>query len=162
MAFVPVYPCSAVGGQRDGRPIEWALRVTALVYFGRRRMEVVRDRPIVMTDRDVIARVDRVHRCGTDVKIFQAGRPDQCEESLLDELRSIFACDAPPGDVPFAAYVDLALGGPADATIDDLLYRAVASRITEMSPADRARLPCRGLLGLPARDHSLHQPATAA
>ena len=114
MAFMPHWPETTVGGKRDGRVIEWASTVTALVYFGKKRMEVVEDRPIVCTDQDIIVRVERVHRCGTDVKIFNHGRPDQCEESLLDELRAIFDCTEPPGDVPFTAYVDLVLGKGRD------------------------------------------------
>ena len=115
--------------------------MTALVYFGRRRMEVITGRPIVCTDRDVVARVDRVHRCGTDVKIYNNGRPDQCEESLLDELRAIFGRDeSPGGNVPFHAYLGLAMGGAADGTVRDVLYRAIADRIAAMAPADRQAL----------------------
>ena len=115
--------------------------MTALVYFGQRRMEVVEGRTIVCTDQDVIARVDRVHRCGTDVKIHRDGRPDQCEESLLDELRSIFDCSEQPGDVPFKAYVDLTMGGAADPAVSDPLYAAISKRIISMSPPDRQALP---------------------
>jgi len=141
MAFTPNWPAIAVGERYRGRPIEWASGMTALVYFGRRRMEVVENRPVFCTDQDVLARVDRVHRCGTDVKIFNTGRPDQCEESLLAELRSIFDCSELPGDVPFDAYVDLAMGQPRDPAIGDPLYRAIAGRIQAMPAADRRALP---------------------
>jgi threonine dehydrogenase-like Zn-dependent dehydrogenase len=140
MSFQPNWSGTKVGEQRDGRPIEWASAMPALVYFGQGDMQVVDDRPIVCTDQDVVARVDRVHRCGTDVKIYYKGRPDQCEESLLDELRSLFGCDEPAGNVPFTTYSSLARGGAVDSSIDDSLYRAIAARINALSPADRARL----------------------
>ncbi len=143
MPFEPNWLSTKVGEQRDGRPIEWASTMPALVYFGQGDMQVVDDRPIVCTDGDVVARVDRVHRCGTDVKIFDKGRPDQCEESLLDELRALFSCDEPAGDVPFAAYAALARGGAVDASIQDPLYKAVAARIAAMAPTDRAELAQR-------------------
>ncbi|HON68664.1 MAG TPA: hypothetical protein PLS23_19425, partial [Phycisphaerae bacterium] len=110
MSFQPNWLGTKVGETRDGRPIEWASTMSALVYFGKGDMQVVDDRPIVCTDQDVVVRVDRVHRCGTDVKIYYNGRPDQCEESLLDELRAIFGCDEQPGDVPFLVYSRLARG----------------------------------------------------
>jgi len=141
MGFAPHWPETTAGRRRDGRVIEWASTVTALVYFGKKRMEVVQDRPIVCTDQDLIARIERVHRCGTDVKIFNNGRPDQCEESLLDELRSIFDCTEPPGDLPFTAYADLVLGNSCDDSVGDPLYRTIAGRIAAMSAADRRALP---------------------
>lgn len=140
-SFSPRWPATQVGERRDGRPIEWSSTMTALVYFGRERMEVVDDRPVFCTDQDVLARVDRVHRCGTDVKIFSKGRPDQCEESLLDELRTIFDCSEPPGDVPFSAYVDVASGRPVNNTIADPLYRAIAAKVATLPPAEREALP---------------------
>ena len=143
MAFTPQWPATGVGALRDGRPVEWSGTMPALVYFGQHRMEVVDDRPIVCTDQDLLARVDRVHRCGTDVKIFQQGRPDQCEESLLEELRSIFGLTAPAGDAPFTALSDLARGGPPDPAIRDPLYLALAERIADLPPAERAALPVR-------------------
>jgi threonine dehydrogenase-like Zn-dependent dehydrogenase len=85
--------------------------------------------------------VDRVHRCGTDVKIYQAGRPDQCEESLLDELRAVFGCSEVPGDVPFTTYSQLARGGGCDRSIGDPLYRAMAEKIDAMSAEQRKALP---------------------
>jgi len=143
LSFQPNWLGTKVGETRDGRPIEWASTMSALVYFGKGDMQVVDDRPIVCTDQDVVVRVDRVHRCGTDVKIYYNGRPDQCEESLLDELRAIFGCDEQPGDVPFLVYSRLARGGPVDTNIRDPLYRAIAARIEAMSPADRAELESR-------------------
>lgn len=115
--------------------------MTALVYLGKEHMEVVDGRPIVCTDQDIIARVDRVHRCGTDVKIFRNGRPDQCEESLLDELRSIFACSERPGRVPFRTYADLAIGGGCRPEIDDPLYRQLTERIASLPDDQRRDLP---------------------
>lgn len=140
MSFQPNWLCTKVGEQRDGRPIEWASNMSALVYFGQGDMQVVDDRPIVCTDQDVVVRVDRVHRCGTDVKIYYKGRPDQCEESLLDELRALFGCDEKPGDVPFLKYSSLARGGSADPAIKDPLYCAIAKKVEAMSPADRVAL----------------------
>jgi threonine dehydrogenase-like Zn-dependent dehydrogenase len=141
VAFAPNWPEIRVGGHRDGRPIEWASTMTALAYFGKERMEVVRDRPIVCTDQDIIARVDRVHRCGTDVKIFRNGRPDQCEESLLDELKAIFKCSEPPGKVAFVAYVELAMGGARRADIHDPLYEELAERVAALPEDQRRDLP---------------------
>jgi hypothetical protein len=141
VAFVPNWPQTQVGGQRNGRPIEWASTMTALAYFGKERMEVIRGRPIVCTDQDIIARVDRVHRCGTDVKIFRNGRPDQCEESLLDELKAIFRCSQPPGKVPFTAYAELAMGGVHRAEINDPLYRELAEHIAALPEDQRRDLP---------------------
>jgi len=115
--------------------------MTALVYFGREHKEVVDNRPIVCTDQDIIARVDRVHRCGTDVKIFRDGRPDQCEESLFDELAAIFRCEVRPGQIPFAAYADLAIGGQPRSDIDDPLYRELAGRIADLPQDQRRDLP---------------------
>ena len=114
--------------------------MTALAYYGKGHMEVVEGRPIVCTDQDIIARVERCHRCGTDVKIFDAGRPDQCEESLLEELRTIFQADEPPGRVAFTAYAALAAGGPVEPAIADPLYQRIASRISELAPAERSSL----------------------
>ncbi len=115
--------------------------MTALAYFGKEHMEVIDGRPIVCTDQDIIARVDRVHRCGTDVKIFRNGRPDQCEESLLDELKAIFQCEEAPGKVPFSSYADLAIGGVPRRDIDDPLYRSLAERIAALPDDQRRDLP---------------------
>jgi threonine dehydrogenase-like Zn-dependent dehydrogenase len=77
------------------------------------------------------------------VKIYYKGRPDQCEESLLDELRAIFGCDERPGNVPFLKYSALARGGAIDGSTGDPLYAAMAARIQAMSPADREGLNAR-------------------
>jgi threonine dehydrogenase-like Zn-dependent dehydrogenase len=140
VAFAPNWPETKVGGQRDGRTIEWSSTMTALVYFGKEHMEVVDNRPIVCTDQDIIARVDRVHRCGTDVKIFHNGRPDQCEESLFDELKVIMQCSEQSGKVPFTAYADLAMGGVTRADINDPLYQRIAERVAALSDDQRRSL----------------------
>ena len=83
------WPGLAVGEALDGSPIEVSDSMHALVYYGKGDYRVAQNRPIVGTAHDVIAKVHHVHRCGTDVKIFQSGRPDQAEESLLHELAAI-------------------------------------------------------------------------
>ena len=135
------WPATQPGSLRDARPIEWQSEMKALVYFAKRRMEVVGNRPIVCTDEDIVARVDRVHRCGTDVKMFQSGRPDQVEESLFEELKSITGCTSVPGDISFADYVNLAFGNRADSQIADPLYRELATKIEALVPEQRKALP---------------------
>lgn len=134
------WPATDVGAVRDGSRIEWAGRMRAMVYFGPGRFEVIDDRPIVCTEHDVLARVERVHRCGTDVKIFASGRPDQCEESLFDELRAIFGLTARQRDGHFADYVRLLLDGERVEPADDALLAAVAARVNRLSPDERAQL----------------------
>lgn len=141
MAFTPHWPETTVGGLCDNRPIEWSSTMTALVYFGREHKAVIDNRPIVCTDQDIIARVDRVHRCGTDVKIFRDGRADQCEESLLDELKAIFRCREPAGLVPFTDYADLAMGGQPRSDVKDPLYRELAGQIAALPEDQRRNLP---------------------
>jgi threonine dehydrogenase-like Zn-dependent dehydrogenase len=115
------------GSEWNGRPTEWAARMKALVYFGRGRAEVVPDRPVWCTPTDVVARVDRVYRCGTDVKVFLQGRPDPLDEALIGELRELFELRGDGRPENLRAYADLLLDGRADREVDDELYRALAA-----------------------------------
>ncbi|MBP7934817.1 MAG: hypothetical protein KA354_09240 [Phycisphaerae bacterium] len=134
------WPACEVGLARDGSRIEWSGKMKALAYFGQGRFELIEDRPIVCTEHDLLARVERVYRCGTDVKICASGRPDQCEESLLDELRSIFAIDAPHRDGHFLDYSRLLLDNQPVGISDDRLFIAIRERLAGMSDEDRGRL----------------------
>jgi threonine dehydrogenase-like Zn-dependent dehydrogenase len=134
------WPATKPGDIRDGSRVQWSGTMRALVYFGRERFEIVDDRPIVCTEHDVVARVEQVYRCGTDVKIFAKGRPDQCEESLLNELRAIFGTRAPAYDRHFAKYATLLLDGQPVAPEGDALLEHIADRVADASPEQRCRL----------------------
>jgi len=137
------WPACGVGEIRDGSRVEWSGTMRALVYYGKGRMERVDDRPIVCPEHAVIARVERVHRCGTDVKIYSSGRPDQCEESLFDELRSIFNTRAMQRDGHFTDYTRLLMDGELVDAADDALYAELRQRIATMSPEQRRELSAR-------------------
>ena len=66
-------------------PVEWGGQVRALVVFGERDIRYVEGRTMLGMERDLIARVDLVHRCGTDVAIYRHGR--QKETRVLLWLR---------------------------------------------------------------------------
>jgi threonine dehydrogenase-like Zn-dependent dehydrogenase len=133
-------PRLEVGESLGGHPIEWAGTAKALVCFGRGGFEVVRDRPIVCTSVDVLARVERNHRCGTDVKIYRQGRPDQCEESLFDELRALFGLTERQVDGHFHDYRDLLRDGRFSGDVDDALYRRLGEIVRRLSEGDRRSL----------------------
>jgi len=133
-------PKPVIGSVLDGHPVEWVGTAKAMVYFGRGHFEVVNDRPIVCTGVDILARVERNHRCGTDVKIYQQGRPDQCEESLFDELRTLFGLTERQVDGHFPDYTALLKEGVFDASIDDPLYRRLGERVGDLSEDERAVL----------------------
>lgn len=133
-------PRLAIGERLDGFPIEWVGSAKALVYYGRGHFEVVPDRPIVCTSGDVLARVERNHRCGTDVKIFHQGRSDQCEESLFDELRQLFGLNERQVDGHFGDYTALLREGRFNARIADPLYRRVAEVLQDVDPGERSAL----------------------
>lgn len=134
------WPAVQAGQERDGSPIEWADTMKALVYFGQGRFELIDDRPIVCTAHDVVARVERVYRCGTDVKIHHSGRPDQCEESLLDELRAIFGTDAVHRDGHFPDYAHLLIDGAPVGTGDDPLFAELRSKVEKLDADTKEEL----------------------
>ncbi|MCE9544517.1 MAG: hypothetical protein K8T25_03195 [Planctomycetia bacterium] len=134
------WPDLRVGQTLDGSTIEASGTMHALVYFGKGDYRVVPDRPIVCTAHDLLAKVVIVHRCGTDVKIFQSGRPDQAEESLLVELGALIGCDEPGDSRRFLDYVRLLESGQPVADFADPLYRALADAVAEMDDAERQAL----------------------
>jgi len=135
------WPDPAVGTMLDGAPVEVAGRMHALVYFGKGDYRVVPDRPIVATAHDLVGRVRMVHRCGTDVKIFQSGRRDQAEESLLEELAALVGVPCAGDSARFLDYVRLLEGGtPRTDVADDGLYAAVAAAVAGMDEAERREL----------------------
>jgi len=112
----------------------------ALVYFGRGRIELVENRPIVCTSHDVVARVDFVHRCGTDVKMFRQGRPDQLDDSLLAQLGELLGVEGEYDSRHLESYVSLLRGdGPTPAPPDPL-HAAVAARLAEMGTEEKGML----------------------
>lgn len=135
-------PCE-VEQSRDGNRIEWSGRMRALVYFGQGRFDLIEDRPIVCTERDLVARVERVYRCGTDVKIYSSGRPDQCEESLFDELRAIFGIKANQRNGHFPDYTKLLIDAEPVFASDDPLFAEIHDRVSSLSPDQRADLAHR-------------------
>jgi threonine dehydrogenase-like Zn-dependent dehydrogenase len=134
---VPQYE---VGAMLDGRPIEWVGSTKSLVYFGPKHFELVADRPIACTSVDVLARVVRNHRCGTDVKIYQQGRPDQCEESLFDELRALFGLSEPQVDGHFRDYTALLRDGAFDPSVEDRLYQRLGRMLRDANDDERKAL----------------------
>lgn len=135
------WPDPAVGDTLDGAPVEVAGRMHALVYFGKGDYRVVPDRPIVATAHDLIGRVKVVHRCGTDVKIFQTGRRDQAEESLLEELAALVGAAGTGDAARFLDYVRLLETGTPQADVaDDGLYAAVAAAVAGTDEPERRRL----------------------
>lgn len=140
MALNVRWPRLEVGVPLDGFPIEWIGSAESLVYFGRGHFEVVPERPVVCTSVDVLARVIRNHRCGTDVKIYQQGRPDQCEESLLDELRVLFDLSEPQVDGHFPDYTALLRSGRFDSGIEDPLYRCLGEALRGLGPTEHQTL----------------------
>lgn len=137
------WPSLEVGAIRDGSRIEWAGTMRALVYFGKGRIDRVDDRPIVCTEHDIVARVERVYRCGTDVKIYASGRPDQCEESLFDELRAMAGTQARQRDAHFTDYASLLMDGRNVEAEGDALFAELRSRVASMSPEQRCELSGR-------------------
>ena len=75
-------------------PVEWGGQVKALVVFGAGDVRYVEGRTMLGMDRDIVARVDLVHRCGTDVAIFREGREDPLERVLVEELKEILGTEA--------------------------------------------------------------------
>lgn len=135
-----MWPNLKIGAMLDGSPIEVAGQMHALVYYGKGDYRVVPDRPIVGTAHDLIGRVRVVHRCGTDVKIFQSGRRDQAEESLLEELAALVGSRHPGDSGRFLDYVRLLESGKPQSGIDDELYAAVAEAVAETDAAERLEL----------------------
>ncbi len=133
-------PPTKVGEEADGSIIEVAGEMHALVYYGKGDYRVVPDRPIIGTAHDLIARVHHVHRCGTDVKIFSSGRPDQAEESLLEELAALIG-SAHGGDSQFfLRYVRLIEDALFDPDFTDPLYLDVADTVRDLNPEGRGEL----------------------
>lgn len=130
------WPELQVGQTINDSPIEAVRRMHALVYFGRGDYRVVPDRPIVCTAHDIIARVRLVHRCGTDVKIFQSGRPDQAEESLLEELATLIGSEHRGDSKHFLRYVRLLESGNPEIGWDDPLYADVADVVAGLRGAE--------------------------
>jgi len=133
-------PRTRVGEEADGSIIEVAGEMHALVYYGKGDYRVVPDRPIIGTAHDVIARVHHVHRCGTDVKIFSSGRPDQAEESLLEELAALIRSPHRGDSQGFLRYVRLIEDNVFDADFADPLYLHVADAVRDLNPDERAEL----------------------
>ncbi|MGQ9628904.1 MAG: hypothetical protein ACUVXI_01160 [bacterium] len=129
----------SVGEEFRGRRIEGVGRMYALVYFCRGSFEVVKDRPIICTEDDIIGRVDMVHRCGTDVKIHSQGRPDQLDERLLEQLRDLLGLsgDFDPRKLPI--YVGLLRDGER-GECSDPLYRNLLGYVDSIPPEDRGKL----------------------
>jgi len=134
------WPQLKPGAQLDGSRIEAVSQMHALVYFGKGDYRVVPNRPIVCTAHDLIAKVLLVHRCGTDVKIFQSGRPDQAEESLLEELAALTGSTHTGDSKHFLRYVALLETGEFDAGFDDALYRDVAVAVEGIDSTRRSEL----------------------
>jgi threonine dehydrogenase-like Zn-dependent dehydrogenase len=134
------WPDLRVGQALDGSTIESAATMDALVYFGRGDYRVVANRPIIGTAHDVIARVLLVHRCGTDVKIYQSGRPDQAEESLLQELAALLDSEYSGDSRHFLKYVHLLENGAQDDSFSDPLYDDVARVVEGLRESERAEL----------------------
>jgi len=134
------WPDFRVGATLDGSPIEWSDQMQALVYFGKGDYRVIPDRPIVCTAHDVLARVRLVHRCGTDVKIHKAGRPDQAEESLLEELAALVGSRHTGTSLSFLQYVSLLQSGEPDVDFDDPLYADLVDTLKDGSSSDRDAL----------------------
>jgi threonine dehydrogenase-like Zn-dependent dehydrogenase len=61
--------------------------------FGAGDVRFVQGRTMLGLEGDIIARVDMVHRCGTDASMFRIGRPEPLEASLVAELREILGAD---------------------------------------------------------------------
>ena len=150
-------PDLRVGADYRGTAIEAAGKMHALVYYGKGDMRVVPDRPIVCTETDVVVKVGLVHRCGTEVKFYSQGRPDQVEESLLEELAELFGVSGagPDGRVvsgtdydphKFLDYVRLVEQGTVTEENEDPLYRRLAEVRRESSDADRADVRAKLLL----------------
>ena len=134
------WPDLSQGALLDGSPIEVSRRMRALVYFGKGDYRVIPDRPVVATAHDLLAKVLVVHRCGTDVKIFQSGRPDQAEESLLRELAVLVGCEHEGDSSRFLDYVRLLEQAHLDSEFQDPLYRALAKTVASYDASDRNAL----------------------
>jgi threonine dehydrogenase-like Zn-dependent dehydrogenase len=135
------WPDRRSGCDADGSPIEVSGRMHALVYFGKGDYRVVADRPIFGTAHDLIGRVNVVHRCGTDVKIYQSGRRDQAEESLLEELAALVGSAAHGDSGRFLDYVRLLETGTPRADVhDDGLYAEVAKAAADLDDVARRDL----------------------
>ena len=134
------WPYYEPGAIVDGRRVETVRKQHALVYYGRGDYRVIPSRPIVCTTHDVIAKVLVTHRCGTDVKIFQSGRPDQAEESLLLELAQLVGSTHSGDSTRFLDYVRLLQTGGYDSGFVDALYQDVYAATASFDAEDRAAL----------------------
>jgi len=133
------WPVLRAGRELDGSPIEAVGAMHALVYFAPGDIRVIPDRPLAATAHDVIARVLLVHRCGTDVKIFHAGRRDQVEESLLEELARLVGSEHPGESAHYRRYVRLLETGTREQEFDDPLYRDVAAAVARADDLETVR-----------------------
>lgn len=110
----------------------------ALVYYCRGRARFVERRPIFWTENDVLARVDCIHRCGTDVKTVKNGRADQIDETIISDLRDIAGVEGEYNPRNAAAYFEFLQTGRRDGAVKDALYERMVERLS--SEADRKRL----------------------
>lgn len=133
------WPDLQPGALLDDSAIETVDAMQALVYFGKGDYRFVPDRPIVCTEHDLLAKVRLVHRCGTDVKIFQSGRPDQAEESLLEELAALIGSSHRGDSQHFLNYVAL-LRGEHEKVDDDGLHADLAAALGDLDDAQRNAL----------------------
>ncbi len=109
----------------------------ALVYYCRGKTAVVRDRPIFWTENDVLARVDCIHRCGTDVKTARNGRADQIDESIISDLGDIAGLSGEYDARNAAAYFQILEDGNMDPSVKDGLYGTLADMVSALSDQER-------------------------
>lgn len=128
------------GDSFEGSPVEAVGRMHALVYFCRGAMNVVDDRQIICTAHDVIGRVEMVHRCGTDVRIFRDGRPDQLDESLVRQLYEIFDLPGEEDPLLLEPLVEFIRNGIGDGTIQSRPYLVLAERLSSYSGKEHETL----------------------
>jgi len=125
--------------------VEGVGEMRALVYYCKGKSGIVRDRPTFWTANDVLARVECIHRCGTDVKTVKNGRADQIDESIISDLRDIAGVsgDYDPRNAP--AYFQLLESGARNASIEDELYGELAETMSSLSDSEREELRNRVL-----------------
>ena len=120
-------PGDVYGERGRSAKVEGVGKMRALVYYCKGKSGIVRDRPIFWTANDVLARVECIHRCGTDVKTVKNGRADQIDENIISDLRDI----AGVGDVEGTSVeFQLFVAGTGVAWSEDDFERAAARVLT--------------------------------
>jgi len=118
--------------------VEGVGEMQALVYYCKGRSSVAGRRPIFWTENDVLARVECIHRCGTDVKAVKNGRPDQIDESIISDLRDIAGISGEYDPRNAAAYFEFLETGRRDGAVKDELYGNLCDRLS--SEVDRKKV----------------------